>query len=249
MNLRVLIADDERWARKKLQRYLAHEPDVAAIRECASGAEAIAEIQRERPDILFLDIQMHEASGFEVLERVGPGFVTGLIIVTAHDRYAVQAFDVEATDYLLKPFDRDRFRTAFDRARRRVTSSGSAAGANTLPSLAGLRGRASRIVVHSGRRLVPLQLSEIDWIESSDNHARVHTIQNSLLVRDTLASLEERLDSQQFVRIHRGAIVNINAVTEVRARFGGGYDVQLRKGQTLRVGRTHRHQLLRLFHK
>jgi two-component system LytT family response regulator len=192
---------------------------------------------------------MHEVDGFQVLERVGPEYVAGLIFVTAHDRYAVQAFDVEATDYLVKPFDRDRFRAAFDRARRRVASAGSAAGAHALPRPAGVPERASRIVVHSGRRLVPVNLNEIDWIESSDNHARVHTAQNSHLVRDSLASLEERLKSQRFVRIHRGAIVNINAVTEVRARLGGGYDVQLRNGQTLRVGRTHRRELRRLFHK
>jgi two-component system LytT family response regulator len=247
MSLRVLIVDDERLARTKLQRYLASEPDVAAISECANGADAIAEIRRERPDIVFLDVQMPETGGFEVLERIGPGSVPGLIFVTAYDHYAVRAFDVEASDYLLKPFDYERFRTAFDRARRRVASTAASRTTNAGACEPAGKERDARILIHSGRRLVPLDVHNIDWIESADNYARLHTMDGTHVVRETLASLEDRLNSQQFVRIHRRAIVNVSAVTEIHRRLTGGYEVELRNGETFPIGRRHCRQVLDRF--
>lgn len=165
--------------------------------------------------------------------------------MTAHTQYAVDAFDVEAADYLLKPFDRDRFHAAFERARRRVASA--AAQIDCGPDKAEAERSGSPIVIRSGGRILPIDYEEIEWIESAVNYARLHTVRQTHIVRETLAALEDRLDPFRFVRIHRCAIVNVSAVAEVLRRFHGGYQIRLRNGETLRVGRTHRHQLLEHF--
>jgi two-component system, LytTR family, response regulator len=244
VTVRVLIVDDERLARQKLRRFLEEEPGVAVIGECTSGAEAVAAIGRERPDLVFLDVQMPEVDGFEVLRRLGAFPPVQVIFVTAHDRYAVQAFEVQALDYLLKPFGRERFRAALARVRERRATLTPERLQALLQDRDGREGRPRRLVVRSGARLTLLPVEQIDWIESADNYARLHVGAREHLLRETLAHLEERLDPRRFVRVHRRAIVNLDAIAEVRALFQGSYEVRLRSGDRVPVGRTHRDHFL-----
>jgi two-component system, LytTR family, response regulator len=243
--VRVLIVDDERLARQKLRRFLEDEPDVEVIGECSSGAEAVAALARTRPDVVFLDVQMPEVDGFEVLRRVGKGYAGQVVFVTAHDRYAVQAFEVQALDYVLKPFARSRLVAALARVRERQAAWSPEQLRGLLQDREGREGRPRRLVVRSGGRLTLLPVEEIDWIESADNYARLHVGPREHLLRETLAHLAERLDPARFVRVHRRAIVNLDAISEIRALFQGSYELRLRSGARVPVGRSHRDALLR----
>lgn len=246
--LRVLIVDDERVARQKLRRYLAAEPGVTAVAECTGGTEAVQAIRRERPDITFLDVQMPDIDGFDVLRQVGVGMAGAVVLVSAHDHYAVRAFEVEALDYLVKPFDRRRFRAALDRARRRAEAPAHCNGMAALSVTAEERAPTRRkIVVRAGGRVMVLDADEVEWIESADNYVFVHTARQTHRARETLAALEDRLDPHRFLRIHRRVIINVNLLVELRPLPHGGYVAQLQNGQTLRVGRRHRGALRRFF--
>jgi two-component system LytT family response regulator len=242
--LRALIVDDERLAREKLRRFLAEEPDVEIVGECGSGAEAVDRMRAERPDLVFLDIQMPGLDGFGVLREVGAERSGRVVFVTAHDEHAVRAFEVEALDYLLKPFDRARFRQALDRVRRERRQTLDEKLAALLERIERPEPRLDRILVRSGGRMTFLKLREVDWIEADDNYIRLHAGRETHLVRDTLRQLEPRLDPRLFLRIHRSAIVNVEAVAEIRSLFHGDYDVLLRDGTALPVGRTYRDRLL-----
>ena len=245
--LRALIVDDERLARQKLRRLLTEEPDVEVVGDCGSGAEAVEAIRAERPDLVFLDVQMPGLDGFGVLREVGPGQAGRVVFVTAHDEHAVRAFEVEALDYLLKPFDRARFRQALDRARRERRQGLEEKLAALLERVERVERpaeRLERILVGSGGRMTFLKLREVDWIEAADNYVRLHAGREAHLVRETLRRLEPRLDPHLFLRIHRSAIVNLESVAEVRSLFHGDYDVLLRNGTALPVGRTYRDRLL-----
>lgn len=244
--LRALIVDDERLARLKLRRFLDEEPDVEIIGECGSGAEAVAQIRAERPDLLFLDIQMPGLDGFAVLREVGPDRAGRVVFVTAHDEHAVRAFEVEALDYLLKPFDRARFQQTLDRVRRERRQALDAKLATLLDRIERPLSRLDRLLVRAGGRMVFLKLRDVDWIEADDNYVRLHAGRETHLVRDTLRRLEPRLDPRLFLRIHRSTIVNIESIAEVRPLFHGDYDVLLRDGTALPVGRTYRDRLLQL---
>ena len=218
--LRTLIVDDERLARLKLRRFLEEQPDVEIVGECGSGAEAVERIRAEQPDLLFLDIQMPGLDGFSVLREVGSERRGRVVFVTAHDEHAVRAFEVEALDYLLKP-------ALLEWIEKPATEE-----------------RLDRILVRSGGRMTFLKLSDVDWIETDDNDLRFHAGRATHRVRDTLRRLEPRLDPRLFLRIHRKAIVNIEAIAEIRSLFHGDYDVLLRDGTALPVGRTYRDRLL-----
>lgn len=247
--LRALIVDDERLARLKLRRFLDEEPDVEVVGECASGAEAVERIRADRPDLVFLDVQMPGLDGFAVWREARPreaGRERGcrVVFVTAHDEHAVRAFEVEALDYLLKPFDRARFQQTLDRVRRERRETLDAKIASLLERIERPAERLDRLVVRSGGRLRFVKLHEVDWIEAEDNYVRLHAGRESHLVRDTLRRLEPRLDPRLFLRIHRSAIVNVEAIAEIRSLFHGDYDVLLRDGTALPVGRTWRDRLL-----
>lgn len=249
--LRTLIVDDERLARLKLRRFLDEQPDVEIVGECGSGAEAVERILTEQPDLLFLDIQMPGLDGFAVLREVrkrevGPERRGKVVFVTAHDEHAVRAFEVEALDYLLKPFDRARFQQTLDRVRRerRQTLDEKIAALLERIERPEAEARLDRILVGSGGRMTFLKLRDVDWIEADDNYLRFHAGRETHLVRDTLRRLEPRLDPRLFLRIHRSAIVNIEAIAEIRSLFHGDYDVLLRDGTALPVGRTYRDRLL-----
>jgi two-component system, LytTR family, response regulator len=244
MTIRALVVDDEAPARRRIRRLLAAEPDLAVIGECADGESAVAAIARDRPDLVFLDVQMPERSGFDVVKSLPAAAMPAVLFVTAHDRYAVRAFDVHAVDYLLKPFTADRFRTALQRARERIALRRADTGVARLAQT--LRARPaylSRLPVRSGGRTVFVDLGLVEWLEASDNYVTLHVAGREHLVRETLASLESQIDPDRFVRVHRSAIVAVDRVVEIRSLTHGDAVVILGGGAAVPVSRTWRSAL------
>ena len=243
MPTRALIVDDEPLARLRLRALLAQENDVVVIGECADGAAAIAEIEGLRPDVVFLDVQMPELDGFDVIEAVGPSRMPLVVFVTAYDQYALDAFRVRALDYLLKPFEDERFRDTLARARARLEETRQRGAPDSrlealVADIAATRRHVQRLVVRSGGRVFFLRVDDLDWIEAADNYVRLHVGRASHLLRETLKQLEQRLDPERFVRIHRSAIVNLDRIQELEPWFHGEYIVILRDGTRLRASRT-----------
>ena len=245
MKRRALIVDDERLSRQKLRRLLAAEADVEVVGECASGPDAVGAIRRERPDLVFLDIQMPGLNGFDALREAGVENFGSVVFVTAHDEYAVRAFEIRALDYLLKPFDPPRFRQTLARVRLQAEESLRERIVAFLEQIETREPRLSRILVKSAGRLSFVRLDEIDWIEAADNYVRLHVGRDEHLIRETMSGLESRLDPGRFVRAHRSAILNIDRVQEVRPIFHGDYEVLLRSGATIPVGRNYRDRLIK----
>ncbi len=243
--LRVLVVDDERLAREKVRRLLELEPDVTIVGECGSGAEAVSVLRSEKVDLVFLDIQMPGLSGFDVLREVGAEALPHVIFVTAHDEFAVQAFEVQALDYLLKPFDSARFREALSRVRKRGAGELQQQVTALLAQIGAREAYAERMLVKGAGRLSFVRVDEIDWIEAADNYVRLHSGREEHLLRETMNGVESRLDPQRFVRVHRSAIVNVDAVKEIQPMFHGDYEVLLRTGKLVPVGRNYREKLLR----
>jgi len=246
--VRTLIVDDEPLARERLRALLQAEADVEIVGECRDGREAVDAIGRETPDLVFLDIQIPDLDGFQVIEAVGPEKAPVVVFVTAYDTYALQAFEVHAVDYLLKPFDEERFQKALARARTAVQSrrAGGEVGEKLLALLQDLRaphGYLERLVVKSAGRLFFLRTLEIGWIESAGNYVCLHVSGESHLLRETMTALEAKLDPARFVRIHRTAIVNIDEVKELQPLFHGEYQVLLRDGTQLTLSRGYRDRL------
>jgi two-component system LytT family response regulator len=241
--LRVLVVDDERLAREKLRRLLAEEPDVELIGECASGADAVRAIRREAPDLVLLDIQMPGVNGLDVLREVGPAEIGRVVFVTAYDEFAVQAFEVEALDYLLKPFDATRLRQALSRARRQAPDHLPERMASLLETIVARERHVRRFLVRCSGRMSFVRVEEVDWIEAADNYVRLHAGRDEHLLRETMAALEARLDPRRFARVHRSAIVNVEAVTELRPLFHGDYELLLKTGASVPVGRSYRDSL------
>lgn len=246
--LRTLVVDDEAPARRRLRTLLAGESNVVLVGECPDGPAAVDAIAVLRPDLLFLDVQMPEMNGFDVLRAVGANAVPALVFVTAYDQYALQAFDAHALDYLLKPFTNTRFREMLERARRWVAAHGEDRLHRRLEDLLSSTTRAprARIPVRSGDRVTLLDPSEIEWLEGAGNYVRIHTAGQQHLVRQTLRSLGERLDPGSFLRIHHSRIVNVDRVRELRAWGHGEYVVILKDGTRLQSSRTYAEALRRL---
>jgi two-component system LytT family response regulator len=246
--VRALIIDDEPVARDYLRDLLCESEDVRVVGEAANGREAIEAIREKRPDLIFLDIQMPEMDGFEVLTHLDPDDLPALIFVTAHDRYALQAFEANALDYLLKPFDRPRFRKALDRALALIRSRDLTAFEERLRSLAAHihkdRAPSPRILVRSRGRAHFVKAADIRFIEAAGNYAALHIGDDEFLIRETLDSLEGRLHPESFVRIHRSFIVNLDFIREVLLLEKGDYRVVLTDGSRLRLGRKYRDSLL-----
>jgi two-component system LytT family response regulator len=245
--IRTVIVDDEPLARERIRALLDDETDVEVVGECRDGDEAVETVRRQRPDLLFLDVQIPERSGFEVLEALGNDLSPVVVFVTAYDQYALQAFEVHAVDYLLKPFDEDRFKKALDRAREALRRPrGGEVNERLLSLLKDLKQPAAyldRLVVKSAGRLFFLRTEEVDWIESAGNYVCLHIGPESHLLRETMNGVEERLDPARFVRIHRTAIVNIDRVKELQPLFHGEYQVVLRDGTQLTLSRGYRERL------
>jgi two-component system, LytTR family, response regulator len=237
-----LIVDDEPLARSAIRKFLRTHPEVDIAGECESGAEAIEKIESLAPDLLFLDVQMPEVNGFGVLEAVGVENIPCVIFVTAYDEYAVRAFEVHALDYLLKPFDQERFDAALARARDHLSHRERAGDTRRLHDLLRqLRGAyLQRVIIRSGGRLFFLPSREINWIEAQGNYVNLHAGAQTYLFRAPLSSLEERLDPAAFRRIHRSTIVNVDSIRELRPMFHGGYEVILRDGTELKLSERFR---------
>lgn len=248
MTVRVLVVDDEAVARRRIRRLLAAEPDVTVVGECADGASALKVIASERPHIVFLDVQMPELDGFEVVQSVPPTELPGVVFVTAFDRYALRAFDVQAIDYLLKPFTRERFRTALLRARARLDGRGDDNIAKLIDHLRATNRYPTRLAVRAADRLIVIDWRDVDWVEAADNYVKLHVGAKEFLVRDTLAAIEKRLDPERFARIHRSAIVQLDRIAELHPAGHGDVDVVLRGGARLVLSRTWRERVQRLFH-
>ena len=247
MTVRTLVVDDEAPARRRIRRLLADEPGVTVVGECGDGESAVTMIAAERPDLVFLDVQMPERDGFEVVTAIPPASLPAILFVTAYDRYALRAFEVHAVDYLLKPFTGERFRTALGRARERIASrTQDPALASFASSLRNRPSYLSRVTVRSGARTVFVELAAVDWLEAADNYVRLHVKQREYLVRETLAALEAQLDPDRFVRIHRSAIVQVDRIAETRPTSHGDAEVLLRDGRRLAASRTWRDRLQRL---
>lgn len=242
--LRVVVADDEPLVRRGLRRLLDAEPDVTVVGEARHGREALALVERESPDLLFLDVQMPEVTGLEVAAVLAGRPRPGIVFVTAYDRYAVSAFDHHAIDYLLKPFDEERLRTALARARERLAERDSSGLTRRMAELlAQFRPAGSyreRFIVQTGQRVVLVNAGEVEWFEAADNYVRLHTGGGRHLVRESLKQLETDLDPARFIRIHRSAIVNFAAIKELRTLPSGDCSVQLRSGATITLSRRYR---------
>jgi two-component system LytT family response regulator len=258
--IRTLVVDDEPVARAGMRRLLEADPDLEIIGEAGDGRAAAEAILSLRPDLLLLDVQMPEMDGFEVLEAVGVDAVHAVVFVTAYDRFAIRAFEVQALDYVLKPFDDERFACVIERAKRHVRRERDddlAARITALlaryepeageepPRSAQRRVGLARIMVKDGGRVFFLPAEEIDWIEAADYYARIHVGKTTHLVRESLASLEESLDRARFVRIHRSAIVNVDRIREMRPDWRNRSTVVLASGERLPVSRSRREALER----
>ena len=252
MSVRVAIVDDEDLARRGICARLRRHDNVDIVAECGNGRQAIAAIRRHTPDVVFLDVQMPGKSGFDVIEEVGWDAFPYVIFVTAHDKYAIRAFEINALDYLLKPIDDERFDQAFQRAREAMARDRGCELGERLASLMGEMGTRSptaqteRIVVRSGGRILFVRIADIDWVEAAGDYVILHAGKKSWLLRETIAAMEQKLQSSGFVRVHRSAIVNTERIVEMHALDNGEYRLLLRIGTELKLSRTHRHQLERL---
>ncbi len=250
MRVRTLIVDDESLARDRLRQLLRQHPEIDITGECADGSAAVETIQRTSPDLVFLDVQMPELDGFGVLEAIGDKPMPLIIFVTAHDKFALKAFEVHAVDYLLKPFDRERFEAALRHALEQVQSRSAVPHSERQAALlAGLKSAAravDRLAVKSGGHIVWVGLDEIDWIESADNYVELHVGSKSHLLRETLNALETRLPGDKFVRISRSAMVNPRRIKELHRMVYGGYEILLQTGARLTLSRRYRDKLPQL---
>lgn len=227
--IRALVVDDEPLARSNIALLLRHDPELEIVAECGSGLEALQAIPQHKPDLLFLDVQMPECDGFDVLERLGANLPSGIIFVTAYDQYALHAFEAGALDYLLKPFDNERFYRALARAKEKL-----AVGKGT---------KLERFAIKGTGQVWFVRISDIDWIEAADYYSCLHVGQKTHMLRRSMAELEQDLDPNLFCRIHRSSIVKLERVEGLKLNPEGDYDVLLENGVRLRLSRSYRKQL------
>ena len=251
MKIKTLIVDDEPLARERVKRFLRDVSDIRIIGECGNGTEAIEAINKHKPDLVFLDIQMPEKNGFEVVKALDSRSLPSIIFVTAYDQYALQAFDVHALDYLLKPFNRERLHRAVSHAREQIEHKNLSNIDERLASLiADIRGEKKyleRLVVKSVGRVFFLKTDEIDWIEAAGNYVKLHTGKESHMIRETMNGIEAKLNPDKFLRIHRSTVVHIDRIKELHPMFSGDYAVILRNGTELALSRNYRERFLELF--
>jgi two-component system LytT family response regulator len=247
--IRTILVDDEAPARSRLRQLLKAEADFRILAECANGQQAVEAIQKEKPDLVFLDMQMPRLGGLEVCEAVSSsGTAMPLVIfVTAYDEYALKAFEVHAIDYLLKPFDRERFQKALVHARERLTRSRNSGTDSRIEALLNdLRSNTKntdRLIYKQNGRVIFVRVETIDWIEADGNYVRMHAGTETHYLRETLAGLEGQLPTGKFMRISRSAIVNLDRIKELQPLFYGDYSVILRDGSRLNMSRNYRDRL------
>jgi two-component system LytT family response regulator len=250
MTIRAAIVDDEPLARRRIRNLLMEAPDVDVVAECANGKDAIELLEKSPPDLLFLDIQMPEVDGFDVLQAIGVGRVPAVIFVTAYDQFALRAFEAHALDYLLKPFDDERFGASLERARERIRQQqGGDLDRRLQALLDNVRGDQSylqRLVVPSGHRNIFVRTEHIDWIEAERHYVRLHIAgrggqsDRTYLLRENLTRIASTLDPAMFCRIHRSTIVNVDRIQSIESLLHGEYVVVLHDGTKLTSGRSYR---------
>lgn len=245
--IRALVVDDEPLARERLRTLLAADPDVEVAGECADGRSAVEAVRELQPDLVFLDVQMPEMDGFEVVTEVGAESMPPVVFVTAYDEYAIRAFDVHAVDYLLKPFERARFERALDRAKEQLAGRPGSERrlADQLRSLlAELRPESDegkgvdRLVIRSRGRITIVRPGEVEWVEAAGNYVRLHVAEGSHLMRETMERMTERLGGE-FIRVSRSAIVRIDGIRELKRLSHGEYTIVLRDGTKVKSSRTY----------
>jgi two-component system, LytTR family, response regulator len=246
-HIRVIIVDDEPLARDGVRLHLESAPDMEIVGEAGTGEEAVSLVETVKPDLMFLDVQMPGLDGFGVLEAIGAAQMPVTVFATAYDQFAVRAFDAHAIDYILKPYDAERFEKALERARMHIAGRRRAQMDDRLGSLLEeLRSRGQfteRLVVRSGGRIVILRVAEIDWIEAASNYVRLHAGDREYLLRETMTALEAKLNPSEFVRIHRSTIVRVDRIRELEPLFQGDYVVILEDGSRLTSSRGYRERL------
>jgi two-component system LytT family response regulator len=258
--IRVVVVDDEELGRDRLETLLAEQADIAVVGTAADGRAAVEVIERERPDLVFLDVQMPEMDGFEVVESLELERMPAIVFVTAYDAHALRAFEVHALDFLVKPFDQTRFEKALEHARGQIArldaresephaagEAGAARAAGTpmdaqlmavLEELRAQRNYPERLIVKTGGRVFFVRVDDVDWVEASGNYVKVHAKGEAHLIRESMKNMEARLDPKRFVRIHRSAIVNIDRIKELEPWFHGEYIVIMRDGTRLTASRV-----------
>ena len=248
--IRALMVDDEPLARKRVRALLGEQPDIEIVGECDDGEQAVSAIREQRPDLVLLDIQMPRLDGLGVVEAIEPDHMPAVIFVTAYDQHAVRAFEINAIDYVLKPFDAERFGHAVRRARQRIEHERSGDDEELKRRLLGaLRQLHSddrpvdRLVIKARGRISFLPVDEIDWIEAAGKYARIHAGAAEHLMRESMNRLEAQLDPDRFVRIHRSTIVNLDSIRELEPMFHGEYRVFLKNGAELTLSRGYRSKL------
>ena len=229
--IRAFVVDDEPLARSNITVLLRLDPEIEIVGECGSGKEALANIRQRKPDLVFLDVQMPECDGFDVVEKLGKDLPPAVVFVTAYDQYALKAFEAGALDYLLKPFDNARFERALGRAKERITQT------NRSPR------KLDHFVIKAAGQVTFVRTSEIDWIEAADYYVCLHVKSKSHLLRRRMSDLEQELDRAVFCRIHRSSIVNLNRIRSLEVSEEGEYEVLLDTGSRLRLSRRYRKQL------
>jgi|ERR1043166_4728863 two-component system LytT family response regulator len=242
MKIRALIIDDEPLARERIRSFLRDEPDVEVLAECANGNEAVTAVKKHSPDLIFLDVQMPGLGGFDVLRALGKDRLPLVIFVTAYDQHALKAFEVHALDYLLKPFKQARFKQTIQRAREAISSRHSGAIPQNLLDLLGQATkpaveRLTRIPVKTNDRVIFIKTDQIHYIEAAGNYLVLHTAKENHVVRETLTSLEEKLDPKLFLRINRSTLVNLEQIKELQPLFKGEHAVVLLNGKQLTMTR------------
>jgi two-component system LytT family response regulator len=238
------IVDDEPLARTRIKTLLEDDAEIEVVAVCANGIEAVDSIKKLQPELLFLDIQMPKVDGFDVLQQLNASQIPVIIFVTAYDEFAVKAFEVHAIDYLLKPFDKRRFDLALERAKKSIKSDKSETMSNNIESLIDTMDRSSsyvsRVIVKQSGRVLFIDVKDIDWIEAAGNYVEIHSRDKSYLIRETMNNMDQKLDPDQFSRIHRSTIVNIDRVQELQSWFHGDYQVLLESGTKLTMSRNYR---------
>jgi two-component system LytT family response regulator len=245
MPLTVLIVDDEPLAREGLRMLLADDPEIAAVQEAKNGREAVQQIREGRPDLVFLDVQMPEMDGFSVIHDIGPEQMPAVVFVTAHDQYAIRAFEINAIDYLLKPVTEERFLQSLDRAKARLRSEPDQKNQilSLLETIACPTRYLNRIAVQSAGKTSFLYVEEVDWIRAAENYVELHVAQASHLVHVAMNTLEKSLDPETFLRIHRSLIVNLRRIKQIQPVSHGEYMLQLDSGVRLQSGRTYHERI------
>jgi len=245
--IKTLIVDDEPPARSVLRKMLAEDSEIEIIGECSNGLEAINAIEKDSPDLLFLDIQMPEMNGFELIESFTKNDFPTVIFVTAYDQYAVRAFEVSAVDYLLKPFDHERLEKAVEKAKTSLTEkSNDERNEQVLKLLKQLNNESEafeRFIIKNNGRVVFVPVEEVNWIQADGNYLLLHTKNRKHLIRDTMKKVEAKLDSNKFFRIHRSTIVNIDSIKELQVHFNEKLLVVLKDGTELILSRRYRDKL------